>query len=276
MQCYNDEKRGFKQCLRQYKRCKEGVFIVEAQTIDEQQLNQVFKKNVFIQNLDNDLSVVELKIIDFLISKIKPEDTSAMEYHTTFANFYKVMGLSKSGTLKKSIIKALRDLKQKEVVIRDEENNKTRYGSWISYFDIHDDNSVTVKLSEALEPYIINLKEQTHYTKYYLRDISLLKSRYSILMYQLLASHNFKAKAILPADYIVEYFNKSDYPFYRVNDLWLKKAIDEINEKTGMRVRYDVVKKGNKASHVVFTFPTESRRQSVQGKVPMIDWTKGE
>lgn len=249
---------------------------MEAQTIDEQQLNQVFKKNVFIQNLDNDLSVVELKIIDFLISKIKPEDTSAMEYHTTFANFYKVMGLSKSGTLKKSIIKALRDLKQKEVVIRDEENNKTRYGSWISYFDIHDDNSVTVKLSDALEPYIINLKAQTHYTKYYLRDISLLKSRYSILMYQLLASHNFKAKAILPADYIVEYFNKSDYPFYRVNDLWLKKAIDEINEKTGMRVRYDVVKKGNKASHVVFTFPTESRRQSVQVKVPMIDWTKGE
>ena len=72
---------------------------MKAQTIDEQQLNQVFKKNVFIQNLDNDLSVVELKIIDFLISKIKPEDTFAMEYHTTFANFYKVMGLSKSGTL---------------------------------------------------------------------------------------------------------------------------------------------------------------------------------
>ena len=83
----------------------------------KQQNMFVAEHNDLITKADHNLSASELKVMDLVISKIKPTDDDFYEVHTSLYEISKVFGLKRSGKTYNNIANALRSLRAKEVLI---------------------------------------------------------------------------------------------------------------------------------------------------------------
>ena len=75
----------------------------------------VAQHNDLIVKADYDLSARELKIMDFLISRIKPDDKRFNVVHTSLYEIAKVLNLKRSGQTYNQISDNIRELRKKEV-----------------------------------------------------------------------------------------------------------------------------------------------------------------
>lgn len=212
----------------------------------------VVQKNDLILSAKNELTEYELKLIDFLISKIKFEDNEIKPVKTTVGEITKVLNFPKGGVTTTRVKEALYSLYRKGFWFRNEEEKKNSMTNWLEVADIYDNNDCVLKLHRNLEPYLINVVNSGFYTQYYLMDVVNLRGKYAILLYQLLRVNTYKNNFMMSVPELLGFFGKSDWSFYRFNDKSLKRAIKEIEEKTRLRVEMKTVRKGNKTEAVIF------------------------
>lgn len=212
--------------------------------------NIVAEHNNLIQYSQSSLTVSESKVLDFLISKIKPTDKELQKVHTTFKELITVLNSDKYKTRKWStkdyskIANSLRALRIKEVVTRKgpDSHDKKKHvivTSWISVLDFDDDGGITCKIQNELTPYLIDLKASGDYTQYTLNDIMQLKGKYSIALYRIIRSDfgKFSPYSDVYDDYkdMEEWKSLLNAPLDYNNALFmrncLKNAINEINDK---------------------------------------------
>lgn len=120
---------------------------------------------------------------------------------------------------------------------------------------VNDKGTVVIYLSSEVISLITRLYE--HFTKYYLKQISDLKSKYSARLYELLAkwfNQGYTQK------YEINEFRRlmgvEDNEYKAMSDFKirvLEASIKEINLKTDKKVSYEQFKSGRIITHIMFT-----------------------
>lgn len=204
-------------------------------------------------------SVGEGRLIRLLIAQIQPHDEDFKIYRIDVADFARFFDLPLSGTTYELIEKSARALREREVFIT---NGKSWLCTgWLSHAEYKDGSGyVEVSFHKSLKPYLLQL--QTHWNQYELKTIINFKSSYSIRIFELLKSWEFKADSngYFKRSFEVEELRnilgveKTEYALFadlRVNVV--NQAVKEINANSDIRIiQVDYPKTGRKISHVVF------------------------
>ncbi|MEG1502378.1 MAG: replication initiation protein RepM [Synergistaceae bacterium] len=148
----------------------------------------------------------------------------------------------------------------------------SRWVNEVTY--VTDKGMVVLYLNRNVISMISRLEEQ--FTKYHLMQISDLSSQYSVRLYELMAKYiNVGNSRKYPIEEIRglfgiginEYKSMSDFK-KRVLDL----AVNELNEKTDITVKYEQFKAGRVITHLLFKI-TKKREKTSPHKDTVIDLT---
>ena len=131
------------------------------------------------------LDVKSAKLIRTTIMQIKKDDTEIYPYEISIKQFAELIDLKSTSDLYRDVKKTCEELLKQIVVIGDKNDPKKAWKAfqWVSYCEYRD-GYVYIKLNEELKPYLVGLKQ--YYTQYHLQNILVMKSAYSIRIYELI------------------------------------------------------------------------------------------
>lgn len=231
----------------------ETLKIVDFEDVEKQRQMNIMQKNNFVQKARSELTLYQLKLLDFIMSKIQKEDTEFSMIHTNFLELMTVLDLPRGGTTYKTLANDLLALKSKGFYVLTDGGKSITATSWLGYIRIHENGSIELRLDEFLAPFLLQLAfEEGNFTVYPLSDVIKLKSKYSLMMYKLVQSNRFKSpegrKPIISmtAEETAEYFGQQDWPFYRIKEKILIVAQKELDAKGLYKLKYTFKKQGRK------------------------------
>src|SRR5699024_8070796 len=201
--------------------------------VDDQSYYYVVSHNDLITKASHDLTARELRIMDFVISKIKPDDRAFNIINTSLYQLGKLFGYKRNGKNYSDLAKAIGTLRKKEVWILDEQERTITQTGWVESAKYHENGQVEVRLSSDLAPYLLQLKSD--YTQYRLFDTVQLDSKYSIRLYKLMREANKDKGKTCPTlqaspNVVITTMGPSQsYSCGQFNQTFFQPAMDEIN-----------------------------------------------
>lgn len=235
---------------------------MDKKQIAEQRNELVVQSNEIIRNVRpflDDLSVAEVKLVIYLISKLCAEDKDFKRVKFNISEYCDVCGIKKSGREYERIKQAIKNVRDKSYWLKtgDEEILFT----WIDTARLKKYETVELVLSEALKPYLLELSKS--FTKFELINVLCLKSKYSIKLYQILKSYLWLKKWEVDIDRFREIMNlKNKYLQYKeMQRNVINSSVKEINKYTDLDVEYTTIKQGRSISKLVFTIKEKSGYQ---------------
>lgn len=200
---------------------------------ESQSYSLVTEHNALITQVKHGLGARELKVMDFVISKIQPNDDHFNVINTSMYELITVLGLKKSGKTYSQLTQAIESLHAKRIMIYNEEE----LSSWLEVVNLSENGQIQLKINKQLEPFLLHLKDNKNYVQYLLKDTVHLKSKYSILLYKLMRECDKSPGskiAILQGtpDKFKDWLGAPEsYTCGRLKDNILKPAVEEINLK---------------------------------------------
>lgn len=152
-----------------------------------QRENIVSKRNELIQKSRYSLPTQQQKILLYMISKIKPDDTIETLYTIGIKDFCAVCNIDcDSGTNYADVRGALKGFADKSVWIK--VGRKEVLHRWLNEVKI-DEKGGTIEFSfhKSMEDYLFGLEKG--FTEYPLINVLCMKSKYSIRLYETLKSY---------------------------------------------------------------------------------------
>ena len=214
---------------------------------------KVVKSNELIQKSRFQLSLQEQKIILYLISKIKPEDMELQEHIFEIRDFCKICGLeTNSGANYKYIKQTLKELRDRSIWVSLDDGSETTL-AWIDKVTMNrNSGSVIIKIDGMMKPYLLQLQER--FTSYELLYTLAMKSQYSIRLYELLKSYEYRHRKIFEIEELKRILSADNYN--RFPD-FKRKVLDismrEINELSDLTVTYEIIKEGRRYAKLDFS-----------------------
>ena len=213
---------------------------------------KVIKHNDIIQKARFDLTTQEQKVILYLISKIKPGDMNFEEHVFEITDFCRVCGLDEdSGGNYAYIKKTLKSLRDKSIWVTLPNGGETTL-SWLRKVTIHKKSgSIAIRLDDDMKPYLLHL--QSHFTQYELFYTLGMRSQYSIRLYELLKSYEYRRRTVLDIEELKKILSAEHYALFgdfkrRVLDI----SLNEINSLTDLQAEYQLTKNGRKYAKIEF------------------------
>lgn len=234
----------------------------------------VVQANELVRSKQDELSLLEAKLVRLAITQVLKEDTDLKTYSCDVVDLANFLGISKTN-IYRDIQSLAQNLMKKSIFIKDTSSPSKNKGRenyrmfhWIDYVE-YTDGTLTFKLSDSLKPYLVGLEQL--FTTYGYDAIIELPTNYSIRLYELLASYqnmtvrpeydnNFtdipieKNELIFTIEWLREYFNCQDK--YPNSGDFIRRVIDTsvtaIAAKTLMVLSYRTIKTGRTISHIVF------------------------
>ena len=235
-------------------------------TVAREQL--VVKANELIQRDRFSLSVQQQKIILFLISKIKPDDTKFNLYEFDIVEFCNVCGIdARSGKHYQSLKEAIKDIADKSIYLKLPDRQRETLVRWIEkpYFN-EKSGIVQIKIDEDMRPYLLQLKE--NFTKYELVYTLCFRSQYSLRLYELLKMRHYKELETYEFSVAVEELrnNPQDAPKYPLYADFkaraLLPAVKEINECSDIEVNIlSEEKRGRAVNSIKFSVRSKTPQE---------------
>lgn len=217
--------------------------------------NLITKSNILIE-ANYKLTVTEQKIILYLVSKIRQEDTDFHMYTLPIKTFYELLGYT--GYPKYSEMKKItKDLMSKVLEIREEK--KLKQLSWLSYVEYNEnEGSVNLSFDPRLKPYLLELKRE--FTSYKLKNVMELKSGYSIRIFEVLKKWQGIKQVKIDLDTLRKQVGADNkyIEYHNFKKKVLNVAFKEINEKTDINFRFTEIKKGRKVQALNFFISSKS------------------
>jgi plasmid replication initiation protein len=235
----------------------------------------ITKDNILVEHAGYRLSVNEQLVLLTLISKISPEDVDFKPYIFKISELYELLGFKKESRAvkRRSIKKILKSLHSNviEIVTSDRPGFEGReimmLSSWIIAPVVDWDlDTVSLKVSDVLRPYLLDLKER--YTQYRLDEFKRYKfsSEYSLRFLEFCKNHEPRSdfnNGILKNRYVnIREYEIAELRFllkipekiyYRVHDFKkriLEPAQRDINAKTSSCFEFEMIKTGRSMTHV--------------------------
>lgn len=233
----------------------------------------VIQANELVRSKQDDLTLLEAKLIRLAITQVLENDTDLKTYSCNVVDLADFLGID-NHNIYRDIQELSKNLMKKSIFIKDNTKPKKkgkenyRIFHWIDYVD-YTDGIITFKLSDSLKPYLIGLEQL--FTRYGYDAVIGLPTNYSIRLYELIASYQNMTVRLMPdtnytdipieknefiftVEWMRDYFNCNDkYP--NTGD-FVKRVIDgavkAIVKNTLMRLSYRTVKKGRSITHIVF------------------------
>lgn len=209
--------------------------------------------NELIQKSRYNLTLMEQKLVLFMVSKIKPYDAPDTDYIFTYNEFEEVCCLNRDGgKTKKSVYDMLRELSKHplEIIIGEKQVLLTH---WFNNA-VFDDETDTVRIdfSKYLVPYLYNL--QTLYTQFCLENVLAMKCKYSIRLYEYLKSvKSLGYRRTVALDELKIHMGAENYELYKdFRVRALAPALEEINKYTDLEVEYHEKKTGKRVTAIEF------------------------
>lgn len=210
----------------------------------------VTKANTLITS-NYDLSLEEQRIILTLASTVQPDDEDFKPYIFKISDFMELLGIEDKS--KYSIIpKVTKELMKK--VFEIENGNKITQIAWLSSTEYEKGSGIVeLEFSPKLKPFMLGLKE--FYTSYRLKNILELKGKYSIRMYEIIKSNEFKKVAEITVDELRKILkaDKGSYLVYQnFKNRIILQAQKELKEKTDITFDFEEIKTGRKVTALRF------------------------
>lgn len=234
-------------------------------TINE---NGIIKKSNGLIEASYKLTLNEQKIIMLLASSISMEDEEFKSYKFKVKDFINLTGNVGQG--KYTEIKEIaKRLMQKVFEIR--MGNKHILVSWLSSVTYHEGEGVIeLRFDPWLKPFLLQL--QSHFTKYMLRNVSRLKSSYSIRIYELCKQYEnigYRVFEIEKLRYILG-IEPEQYPKYaNFKQRVILQAQSELKDYTDIWFDFIEIKKGRKVDQIRFIIHSSKNELSQKEITPL-------
>lgn len=229
---------------------------------------KVVKANEMIQKAKYDLSTIELKIMSYIFSMIKPTDKEGKEYTFSVQDFCRVCGIDPNSGKNYSMVKSyLKGLRDKSFWLTKEDGSMTTVG-WIAKATITPKSGVArIRLEDEIAKYVIDLVD-TPYTQYELACTLPMKSQYSIRIYELLKSYAFRKGFTFDVDELKDQLAAAHYQNFKdFRVKVLEPATKEINLYTDLEVSWYPIKKGKKVIQITFAIREKSPSEYYLGMI---------
>lgn len=204
---------------------------------EDQRYFLVAEHNDLITKARHDLDARELKIMDYVISKIKPIDAEFVTINTSMYELSNTLNLKRNGRTYSQLAKSLDAMRAKSVKIYNEQERSITMTGWFERAKVWENGQIELRVNGDFAPFLLKLKDGGHYTQYYLADTVQLKSKYSILLYKLIReADKDKGSSITILQGTPDEFKEwlgapRTYEYKRLKENILKKAVLEINLK---------------------------------------------
>lgn len=222
---------------------------------------KVVKQNDLIQKSRYNLSMQEQKIILYLITKIKPEDTDLHLYEFKIKDFCEICGIDitsgKNYAMLKDTIKKLADKSNWVTIKTEDEGEVETLLRWIEkpYID-KKSGTIKIRLDRDMKPFLMELKER--FTVYNLYYTLAMKSKYSIRLYEILKSYEFQKSCTFEIEELKKILCAENYRLFgHLKEKVIDISMREINDFGDISVNYEVKKQGRKVHKIRFTIKTK-------------------
>lgn len=203
-----------------------------------------------------DMTLQEARILRLLITQVVKEDKDLKTYSCRITDLAEFLNISPNN-LYRDIEGIITNLTQRIVKIgTGNPKHPWQIFSWISSAKYDGDGTITLRLSDDIKPYILDLN--MYFTQYKLENILEMKSFYGIRLYELLRSDYYKDKENYQ-EYTLEFLRQffdceSKYPrFNNFKERVLETAIKEVNEKSDVFIYEAImIKTGRKVTGIKF------------------------
>ena len=223
---------------------------------------KVVKANELIQKNRFELSVPEQKTIAYICSMIKPITAVdrangvpyQLEYEFNLHEYCEVCGIDYDAGKNYANIKAtLKHLSDRSMWLED--GNGEVLVRWLSKVRTNKRSGIAhIRLDEDLVPYLFDLGQR--FTEYQLREILGMQSAYSIRIYELMKSYEFKKEVKIDLDELKRLLMVDDVKSYSRFPDFRRKVLEiaqrEINELSDINISFEPVMKGRKTVQVIF------------------------
>ena len=231
-----------------------------------QRHDKVRKSNTLIRGR-HQLSLVEQKIILYLISKIKPSDSDFKLYDFEVREFMRVCGLTNNGRSYREIKRVLKGLSDKSWEIK-LPNGVWTILRWVEKPYIEENSGlVRIRLDRDLKPYLLELRG--NFTEFELINCLAFSSKYSIHFYEYICSvhyHELESYTFtLSVSELREIMCSGDhYPLWgNFKQRVLDVTTSEINKYSNKKISYQEIKKGREVSGVIFTVTSKDSMETL-------------
>lgn len=213
-----------------------------------------YKSNALIE-ASYKLTLQEQRFLLVCIGRFNPKDEIPEKTLTiTAAEFYECFPDMGRENAERELSKAIDRLWDRSIIIRDEK--KREEFRWIQYRAqyLKGEAKVKITFSDAIIPYLSQLKGQ--FTRVIVKNVSSLSSAYSIRIYELLQQFRSTGDRMIAIDDFRSMLGIDDkyQTFKSLNQLLLKPAINELNQKSNLSVAVDMVKQGRTVVALHFLF----------------------
>lgn len=224
----------------------------EAIRIYEEGHQLIVKSNDLILKTHYNLTLVEMKLVSYLISKIVAEDKEIKTVNISIKDFCKLTNIEPKGNNYQAIRNSIKSLKTKSWWIMLDDNTELLY-SWLDYAIIKKNTgNIELCLSKSLTPFLVQLRSR--YTKYSLSEILKLNSKAAIRLFEICQSQLYKGFFVIDIDQFKKLLDITDkYNDYRdLRKRIIEPSIREINSLTCITVSYEPIKSGKKITQLRF------------------------
>lgn len=233
--------------------------------------NDLIQRNKYTlyKNAGGGLTLTEKKLLLWIISKITPETKELAPMELDLTEYCAVIGSGgeyNSGQTYKHLKETLTKLLGR-VMWLDYGDGQEVNVRWLDRVVMQKGTRyVTVKLDNALEPYLLELKRE--YTMYPLHDVVRMKSRYAIDLYQFLQSEVFKGriikKSIKELRSLLDCLNTCYDNAANFRRKILDPAVADINSYSELRVNYELAKAPGSRAYTDVVFYVQNLRTSTE------------
>lgn len=229
-----------------------------AREFDVVKNNDIIQNNFYThpKNKGRSLGLIEQKVILYLISRIKPDTREFEPQDFKIKEFCQMFGMptNKAYTeLKNTLDKLLGPF-----WLYDGEHITN--ARWLDKVDITPRNgNIKITMSETMRPYLLGLR--SNFTEYQLFYVLRMKSKYGIMLYELLKSYAYKGELIrfdiedLKARLDCTEYEKISHFKERV----IGPALKDINTYSDIYAAAEYIKDGRQFKEIEFTIkPVEN------------------
>ena len=222
--------------------------------LTKEQNYYVAKSNQLITRSRYSLTTRQHKLLLYLISKIKPEDTGAEVYTLAVKDIIAVCGYNTDGGYYYETIK--QDIQAVANVSSWIETapGKEKLFRWIDTAERDGDKAeFKITFHSTVIPYLFGLRR--NYTLGHLLSMLCMSRKYSIRLYEYLLAMQYKALFEVSVDEVRKRIDAEKYMrWIHFKQKVLDPAMEEISSYTYLRVEYAPKKTGRKVTHIVFRY----------------------
>lgn len=208
----------------------------------------VVKANELIQKSRFSLSLLQQKIVLYLISQISQYDEEFKLYEFDIREFCQVCGIDyDNGGNYNNLKEQIKQIRDKSLWIKLPDGRETTV-AWIEKPYISENSGkIQIRLDEDMKPFLLQLKQ--NFTQYELVYTLHFKSKYTIRFYELIKSIHYddlhKYERTYKLDELKKLLDAEIYKEYKhFREKVLDKAISEINEYSDKIVSYEAIREG--------------------------------